>query len=77
MFRQYTVPVFKYKLCRKTLAAVFNSVPFEDKKFKEILHDSYLANLNAMIQYAQEHHIDEVKYILEIKRLLNSKEHER
>lgn len=75
MLRQYSVPYYKYKLCRKTLATVFNSVHFEDKKLKEILHDSYLVNLNTMIQYACENNIDEVAYILEIKRLLNK--HER
>ena len=67
MFHQHKVSSFKYKLCKKALAQVFNTVDFKDSQFKEILHFSYLANLNAMIQYAQDNNIDELAYILSLR----------
>ena len=71
MFNQYRVPPFKYKLCKKALAQVFNNIDFkEDIVFKEILHDSYLANLNSMIQYAHDNDIDELAYILSLRNRL-------
>lgn len=73
MFQQYQVPPFKYRLCRKALAQVFNTVKFEDVVFREILHDSYLANLNSMIQYAHDNHIDELVYILSLRDIFGGK----
>ena len=70
MSHQYRVPPFKYKLCKKALAQVFNTVQFKDMVFRKILHDSYLANLNAMIQYAHDNDIDELAYMLSLRDIL-------
>ena len=81
MIQQSRVSPFKYKLCKKALAQVFNTIHFDDpdKKLREILHDSYLANLNAMIQYAIDNDIDELAYILVLRNILggNKYKHER
>ena len=75
----YRVSFFKYNLCKKALAQVFNTIRFDDVKMREILHDSYLANLNAMIQYAKENDMDELAYILSIRNILGGSKytHER
>jgi hypothetical protein len=54
-------------LARKALRFVFNTVKFDDPYLECIIYDSYLWNLGLMRQYARDHRVDEMSYILSIR----------
>ncbi|MBO4480300.1 MAG: hypothetical protein J5742_01580 [Alphaproteobacteria bacterium] len=57
-------------LCRKALRFVFNTVKFDDPYMACLVYDSYLWNLGIMREYARDHNIDEMAYILSIRDTL-------
>ncbi len=66
----YQLPPYPYKLCKKALAYVFNSVEFYNRKYEQRLRASYAMNLKHMLKYADENNIDEISYILDIRDML-------
>lgn len=68
--RGYQLPPYPYKLCKKALAYVFDSVEFYNREYEQCLRASYAMNLKNMLKYANKNHIDEISYILDIRDML-------
>lgn len=68
--RRNTLSPYSNKLCHKTVQFVFDTVYFDNPRMRVILRDSYFINLGILREYARDHDIDEIDYLLGIRDIL-------
>jgi hypothetical protein len=61
---------YSNRLCHKTIRFVFDTVYFYNPHLRKLLMDSYFLNIPVMREYARDNHIDEIAYLLDIRKTL-------
>jgi len=61
-YRRYSAGILKHD--------VFSGLWFKDAEMREIVYDSYMMNLDPIVEYATSKHLNVKRHITEIKEIL-------
>ena len=75
MSKKYNMELYKQSATWILDQYVFRKIRFLDKDMRSIVYDSYILNLDPLIQYATAKHINVEQYFKELKDILLESEH--